>query len=254
MTMTAYIILEKEKAEKALAEGLAPEGDGIRGVKFSRVKGPYIAAFFHPEEPYVGKDACNECLCAELPDNAVYVADAGRAADKIPDTLVPLEKYKLGTYRRPFIVVTCELTADKLSRRDPDRGLPLLFENSEKLYVDRCYSAAEDSDPGFKERALKAYYESLAASGRAVKRSGTVWDVRENLLTGGEEKKKERGGIFRLFSRQQEGKKARDGEKTGANGVTIAKLAEESCEYVSPDGEIIGISISKGTLTDRTDG
>ena len=231
--MTGYVFLEKEKAEKVLKEGLAPEGDGIRGIGFPSVKGPYIAAFFHPAENYAPTGDDTVCLRAEIPVSDAFVADAARIPDKIPGTLLPLSEYKLGTYRRPFIVIPGGLAAERFSTRDRDIDAPLLYENSEKLYIDRCFALAEETDPGFRERALKAYYESLVESGRAVKRSGEARDVREHLLTGEPAKKKERGGLFRFFSR--------------GNGPETVRITEEIDEYSAPDGTVLGISVGKRT-------
>jgi hypothetical protein len=229
--MTGYVFLEKEKAEKVLKEGLAPERDGIRGIGFPSVKGPYIAAFFHPAENYAPAEDGTVCLRAEIPVREAFVADAARVPDKIAGTLLPLAEYKLGTYRRPFIVIPGGLAADCFSKRDNDLDAPLLYENSEKLYIDRSFALAEESDPGFRERALKAYYESLVDSGRAVKRSGEARDVKEDLLTGEPAKKKERGGLFRFFSK--------------GNGPETVRIIEEIDEYSAPDGTVIGISIGK---------
>lgn len=241
--MLAYIWLEKETAEKALESGLAPEGEGIRGLALPRTgkAGKYIAALLHPKDTYAAAEgADNICLRLEIDPAAAFVIDAGRIGEKTAATLTPASSYVPGTFRRPLLIVTEQVPAQNIRRYEGVLDAPLLYENSEKLYIDRQFTLADEADPGFRETALRAYYEKQAGGGRAVKNSGGTLPVKELINSGRKEKKPSAGGLFRLFSGAGRASKQGAGPQPGA--VTIVETAEE---YTNPDGTLLGVSIEK---------
>ena len=238
--MQAYIWLEKERAEEVLAGGLRPEGEGIEGLSLPRAGGGYIAALLNPADDYATAGSAGlVCLRLNVDAKKAYVIDTARIEGKIADTLAPAEKYVFGTYRRPLLVIPEQVEPENIKKYEGVLDAPVLYENSEKIYIDRQFALADDNDPGFREIALRAYHEKQAAAGRAVKYSGGAFRVKERIKTGKKPKKSEKSGIFRLFSAKTEGKNI-----NGASG-TGTVIEETVVEYAAPDGKPIGIYIDK---------
>lgn len=241
--MLAYIWLEKDRAEEVLRSGLAPEGEGIDGLSLPRAGGAYIAAALHPADAYAagaGNAANSECMRISVDPKECYVIDAGRISEKVAATLIPADKYVLGTFRRPLLIIVSAVKAEDIRRYEGRMDAPLLYENSEKLYVDRQFALADDNDPGFRETALRAYYEKQAETGRAVKYSGETLVLKERLRNGKAEKKSSKGGIFRFFS--QAGRGAGNEKERGAGVAAIVEMAEE---FTAPDGSLLGVCLDK---------
>ena len=241
--MLAYIWLEKETAEKALESGLAPEGEGIKGLALPRTgkAGKYIAALIHPKDTYAAAEgADNICLRLEIDTAAAFVIDAGRIGEKTAATLTPAANYVLGSFRRPLLIVSGPVPAQNIRKYEGLFDAPLLYENSEKLYIDRQFALADEADPTFRETALRAYYEKQAGIGRAVKNSGETLPVKELVNGGKKEKKPSAGGLLRLFSGAGRASKQNSAPQPGA--VSIVETAEE---YTRPDGTLLGVSIEK---------
>ncbi|MBO4326707.1 MAG: hypothetical protein J5950_05510 [Clostridia bacterium] len=209
--MLAYIWLEKDRAEEVLRGGLAPEGEGIDGLSLPRAGGAYIAAALHPADAYAapgGSTGSRECMRISIDARECYVIDTGRIGEKAVSTLIPADKYVLGSFRRPLLIIVSAVKAEDIKRYEGRIDAPLLYENSEKLYIDRQFALADEGDPGFRETALRAYYEKQVAMGRAVRYLG------ETLAP----------------------------KKRGTWSVAIVETAEE---YKAPDGSLLGVCLDK---------
>lgn len=186
--MQAYIWLEKERAEEVLAGGLRPEGESIEGLSLPRTGGRYIAALLHPADRFYGRGTAGKvCLRLEIDAKKAYVIDIGRIKNKAADSLIPAEKYVYGTFRRPVLIVLTPVEPEDIKKYERVLDAPVLYENSEKIYIDRQFALADDNDPGFRETALRAYYEKQAAAGRAVKYSGEAIADKSRARSGMEE-------------------------------------------------------------------
>ena len=232
--MTLYIWLEQEKAEKAAAEGLSPEGEGIPGVRFAGIGKAYLVAFLHPADAGTASGR-KVCLKLNIEPGEVRIFDAARIDEKARESLIPADRYRLGTYRRPWCVIARKITPEEISFYDSRMDEPLLYENSEKLYVDRIFELADDTDPGFRELAVKAYLEGQVAAGRAVKYSGPACASAERIAQSGDNAGKSGAGSRFRFLRQR-----LSGEQDpGGSGAETAE------EYRNPDGTLLGVTVTK---------
>ncbi len=239
--MLAYIWLEKEKAEEILAKGMKPEGEGVEGLALPRAGKEYIAALLHPADTFAGGgEADHVCLRLDIDRKTAYVIDAGRMAGRVQDTLTPADKYVFGSFRRPLLIITAPVRAEDIKRYEGNIDAPLLYENSEKIYIDRQFALIDDIDPAFREIALRAYYEKQTAAGRGVKYSGASFPVPEKIKNSKKEEKSSKNGFFRRFTGA--GRGGRDKQGATAESGGIAEIVEE---YVSPDGKLIGVNIEK---------
>ncbi len=208
--MTVYCWLQPDGAEKAVREGLEPEGEGLKGESFRETGGKYIAALLHPGDEE--KRAGRVCVKLRIEPEKAYVAETGRIREKIGETLVKASGYRLGEYRKPVCLIAGRVPADNISIYDSSFDEPLLYESSEKLYVDRLFALADEADPGFRETALKAYFEKQRALGRLVRYSGEIY--------------------------------------SGSGGAPkgLGRIVRTADEYRTPGGEIAGIIIEKNSV------
>ena len=49
-------------------------------------------------------------------------------------SIVPIQKYMLGTYKRPIVIITCSVLPDKIFLVNKIIDVPILYENSELIY------------------------------------------------------------------------------------------------------------------------
>lgn len=244
--MKGYIWLENNKSEKVLKEGLGPSDAGVLKLYTGSAAIDCIVAFLHPADARIEKNGMT-CLKIKLDPEKTFIAEAASMAEHFNRTAVALRNYVLGTYRRPVVLIPYRPGPDVLEPYNGQLDEALLYVNSEELYVDRCFTLLDETDPGFREKALEAYWKGSAEAGLAVEISGrteTLPEVKKRSEgTGsGEGAVPEReSGLKKVF------RKYKTTPKTGSvsAGKSEPVQNEISTEYLAPDGSVTGIVIKK---------
>ncbi len=104
--------------------------------------------------------------------NTVSPCDGGEACDSGMDELygrsiIPAYNYVFGSYRLPECLVMTTILPGYIRRYDKRLDSPVLYSNSEELYINNMLEFLGEDDADFKDALLYCYFEKLAAKGRA---------------------------------------------------------------------------------------
>ena len=78
---------------------------------------------------------------------------------KYEATVIPVSEYKFGMYRNPDYLIGRTLFPGQIERFDRRKGEPILYNDSDELYVGRMVRTAEDMCENFYEVAVRAVFE-----------------------------------------------------------------------------------------------
>lgn len=173
--MKAYYFVPASEAEEITECGLEIGRGEYFVPKFVWNGGKCFAARLHPGD-YAPEEFSPErkCLKIDLSRVRAFIAEEAILYTDIPEekkrqwfeeSILPVDEYKLGTYRKPLCLITNTILPQAMEVYDSLIDEALLYENSEELYLGRLLSQAEDN-PEFRELALRAYMDSEAAKGK----------------------------------------------------------------------------------------
>lgn len=165
-----FYYIEKERIEDILIKGLEISRVNnsqlmIDGEIKSCIKGllsPKDDLIKYSESDYV-------CLELDVEIKNIYVLNGDLdTLDKnvYLKSLIPLEKYKFGYYRRPEIAVTSNIAPDKIAISSKTIGTPILFESSDKIYKDSIMEELRLKYKDFDETLLGIFFMMMVSKGR----------------------------------------------------------------------------------------
>ncbi|NLC68428.1 MAG: hypothetical protein GX754_06515 [Clostridiaceae bacterium] len=131
-----------------------------------------ITALLNPKDDmdkYHNKDFV--CVKLEVPNNYCFVADRYlyRAGINMPGimpmyyaSIVPINDYVFGMHRLPECLVTSTVIAGQVKVMNRIIDSPVLFNNSEELYLDNIIEMNKEERADFKDAILYYFYSKLA--------------------------------------------------------------------------------------------
>jgi len=111
-----------------------------------------------------------KCVKLELLSKYCYVADksiylAGCDNSDIMNlyykTLIPLEQYIFGTYRIPECLIFSTVIYGQISVLNKSLDSPVLYDNSEDLYLNNIIEGLKDEHERFNDAILYYFYDAL---------------------------------------------------------------------------------------------
>ncbi len=135
---------------------------------------PCFVTFLHPADcPEEFRTA--HILKLSVEPHKAFVAEGMFTDQRYVDSIIPVQDYRLGLYRKPRCLVISSVFPEQIERYDPYMDEPLLYESSQQLYRDTVMSRVQESEL-FCETALRAFYTQEAEAGRCVRveEQGTV--------------------------------------------------------------------------------
>lgn len=105
------------------------------------------------------------CFIAEGSFYGEYEAAIRTGADgeiwkkEYEKSVIPVSQYRLGMYRAPEYLIIRTLFSGQIEKFDRRKGEPILYNNSEELYIGNAVRAAEECCDNFYEIAVSAVYE-----------------------------------------------------------------------------------------------
>ncbi|HHW47398.1 MAG TPA: hypothetical protein GXX14_02125 [Clostridiaceae bacterium] len=111
------------------------------------------------------------CVKLEVDEKHCFVADGylyrlGMDNPQIMEmysaTIVPVDGYIFGKFRLPECLVTCTVIAGRISVLNKKQDSPVLFDNSEELYINNIIGINMEENPGFNEALLYCFFNKLA--------------------------------------------------------------------------------------------
>lgn len=174
-----YLYLPAEEVENAVECGLKLSKWYDKEVYINGTYRKCISALLNPKddmEMYRNPDY--RCMKLEISPDYCYVADkrlyyigldSPRVMKAYTDSVVPVEKYNFGTYRLPECLVTSTPLAGQISLWGKGLESPVLFDNSEELYLNNIIEGLREQYEDFNDTLLYYFYSKLAEMQRVEK-------------------------------------------------------------------------------------
>lgn len=164
--MIAYYYIDKDRAEEAVECGLklSVYGDILIEDKDYPIKA--IRALLSPKddmEKYSNEKLA--CLKLDIPKGKLLVSEEFYLEtdnkEWFSDSVVHAENYIIGTYRKPCFLLTFTVMSEYIGILDKKRDVPVLYDNSEELYIHNIKSEFEYKDKDFYDKALYGYLDIM---------------------------------------------------------------------------------------------
>lgn len=119
------------------------------------------------------------CVKLEVPPQYCFVADkylylvglkSPLAMELYLKSIVPIDKYIFGSYRLPECLVTSTVISGHIGVLDKRLDLPVLFNNSEELYINNIIETYREEHSEFSDALLYAFYCMLTDAGKLSKK------------------------------------------------------------------------------------
>ncbi len=178
-----YYYVPVEEVENAVLCGLKLSKWYDREVPINGESKKCLTALLNPKddmEKY--RSDRYKCVKLEILPKYCFVADRylymmglsnPAAMEMYYASIMPVEDYIFGTYRLPECLVTSTVIGECISVLEERLGTPILFENSEELYLNNIMEAYQERDTAVIDAMLYCFYSKLAEMGRLRKMEDT---------------------------------------------------------------------------------
>lgn len=135
-----------------------------------------LTAFLNPKddiEKY--KSAEFKCVKLELDAKYCFVADkflynigidSQEAFELFKESVIPIEKYIFGSYRIPECLVISTVIAGQVGVLDKRLDSPVLFSNSDELYINNIIETYREKYDDFNDAILYSFFYKLVEAGK----------------------------------------------------------------------------------------
>lgn len=171
-----YFHIPAEKAGDAVECGMKLSEWYSRETVIGGTSRKCIAALFNPRDEYEKyTSGAYRCLKLEIEEKYCYAADrslyeAGlsdpRAMELYRASIIPVGDYSLGEYRFPEVLVTSTILGENISMSGKMLDTPLLYSNSEDLYINNLMEQLRDRHGDLNDTLLYLYFKWLSDNGR----------------------------------------------------------------------------------------
>lgn len=135
-----------------------------------------IAAFLNPKDD-MDKYKCTDLKCVKLQLDAKYCfvgdkflyqvgVNIPKALELFNQSIIPIEKYIFGSYRIPECLVLSTIIAGQIEVLDKRLDSPVLFGNSEELYINNIIETYREEYDDFNDAILYSFYSKLVDLGK----------------------------------------------------------------------------------------
>jgi hypothetical protein len=135
-----------------------------------------IAAFLNPKDDMDKyKSADLKCVKLQLDAKYCFVGDKflyqvgvniPKALELFNQSIIPIEKYIFGSYRIPECLVLSTIIAGQIEVLDKRLDSPVLFGNSEELYINNIIETYREEYDDFNDAVLYSFYCKLVDAGK----------------------------------------------------------------------------------------
>lgn len=176
--LEVYYYIPANEAEYVIECGLKLSRWYSREVLINGVLRKCLTAFLNPKDDLEKYRSQNlKCVKLEVATGYCFVADSWlyavgeyspEARELYVKSIVPVESYIFGTYRLPECLITTTVIGGNISPLDKRRDSPVLFDNSEELYINNIIEAQKESHPEFYDAMLYYFYLKLSEEGKYI--------------------------------------------------------------------------------------
>lgn len=176
-----YYYIPASKVENAVTCGLKLSEWYDREVRIEGSSKRCVSALLNPRddhEKYISPDY--KCLKLEIMEKYCFISDKYlyRAGLAFPEAMeiysrsvIPVKNYTFGRFRLPECLVTSTVISDYVSLLDKRLDSPILFSNSEELYLNNIIEGYKETHDDFTDAMLYSFYCRLSDTG-LVRRLG----------------------------------------------------------------------------------
>jgi len=163
-----YIHLPKLEAERALVGGIKLSEKKERTFTYQGIKFNCFTGWLHPNDD-ITRQGDEEYVCIKLNLDERYCFVGAR--DLYPHelyfkSLVPFSQYRLGTFRRPQCLICSTVLPSRVKVQGRRLDVPLLYGNSEELYLENVQSFLAGEYSAFQNDQLYSFFQMLALQDR----------------------------------------------------------------------------------------
>lgn len=171
-----YFYLPAGNVANAVECGLKLSDWYSKEIELEGGKRKCISALLNPRDDmkkYISSDY--KCIKMEIMPKYCYIADsllyhAGlenpEAMDMYLRSIIPVEKYSFGQFRLPECLIVSTVIGEYISVLDKRLDSPILYNNSEELYVGNIIEDFKEKHDNFNDALLYSFFLKLTASGR----------------------------------------------------------------------------------------
>lgn len=182
-----YYYIVTEKATNSVECGIKLSENYKRTFQQSGSEKKALLAYLNPKDNpdlYNNKEYIS--LKIQADPSYCYVAESclyftGLNNESVMDlyyqSIIPLEQYKFGSYRKPECLVTNTVIGDYISVMNKDIDSPILFDNSEELYMNNRMNEFVERHASFYDDALYSLCSALADYGKMIKHEDPLSQV-----------------------------------------------------------------------------
>jgi len=131
-----------------------------------------IAALLNPKDDMEKYKSGNfACIKLEVDTEHCFVADSylyrlgldnPQIMEMYTASIMPVNEYIFGKFRLPECLVTCTVIAGRISVLNKKKDSPVLFDNSEELYINNIIEINRERSKNFNEALLYCFFSKLA--------------------------------------------------------------------------------------------
>ncbi len=173
-----YYYVPNSEVSNATECGLKLTQWGEKEIEVEGMTKKCIIALLNPKDDIV-KYRSNDytCLRLEIKLRHCFVADAmlfevglesTEAMKLFNESIVQADKYIYGTYRIPECLVTTTVISDQIKVLDKRIDLPILFDNSEELYMNNIIENYREEYRNFNDMMLYTFNMKLVEAKKAT--------------------------------------------------------------------------------------
>lgn len=171
--MIAYFYIDKNDAEVAAECGLKLSLYGREILADPEHPIRAITALISPKDDMAKYEDENlTCLKLDIPRGKLLVAEelylSTGNREWFNESVVHAENYIFGTYRKPCYLITFTISSEYIGILDKSRDVPVLYDDSEEVYIHKVKGAFEDKDENFYDKALYGYLDVLQRNWKAT--------------------------------------------------------------------------------------
>lgn len=167
-----YYYIKKEKTKDAVSCGLKLSEWSDRTVVIGKEQKKCLTALLNPKDD-MEKYKSDELICLKMHAESrfCYIADkslfiAGQKSEKLMkkymESIVPAGNYVFGEYRFPECLIITTMIGGNIKILNKKKDSPLLYENSEDLYVNNLTEHFREKHKDFNNDILYYFLKNLA--------------------------------------------------------------------------------------------
>lgn len=173
--MLAYYYISTLNKEDSLNCGIKLSVNADRNVPINGYMTPCISTLLNPKDDLTNYKTSNFiCLRIEIKDEYCFIANKElygnkNTIDLYNQSIVAPKDYIFGTYRIPECLITCTILPENISEKNKIMDFPILYDNSENLYINNLIYDMREKYKYYDEISLKLFLDKLESQGQFKK-------------------------------------------------------------------------------------